>query len=344
MLVLGTENTGPCSLLFQYYMSLLYALHLFSLLFFFLWSGLYYSITLTLSNSFSPLLSCLIVPNSIHAESRLRDTHPRHARQELVLPPVNLQPSLLVVGYGHPLVGPVARRNGVAVSAAGGRGIQANLALDGAGVGQLEGGNVARQVEAVCAGGGEEVPARVGEGADVGAVLGPAVGDAGGDERVVAVGEDGHVGGGIDEVLADAVALFHEGVEVGSRGVDGDPARVVARVGAVDGADELELGRRGVELLVDPELVGLEVGGVEVRLGRVEDHAVDAAVGLVLVVLDVGGEGARGWVGGEDGAVAGVLVKGVAVDCVGGLAGGEEEDGAGVCFGGCGEGCCLILC
>lgn len=94
---------------------------------------------------------------------------------------------------------------------------------------------------------------------------------------------------------------------------------------------------------MDPELVGLEVGGVEVRLGRVEDHAVDAAVGLVLVVLDVVGEGAGVGVGGEDGAVAGVLVKGVAVDCVGGLAGGEEEDCAGVCFGGCGEGCFFVI-
>lgn len=155
----------------------------------------------------------------------------------------------------------------------------------------------------------------------------------------MAVGEDGHVSSRVDEVLADAVALFHEGVEVGSRGVDGDPARVVARVGAFDGADERELGGGRVELLVDPELVGFEVGGVEVRLGRVEDHAVDAAVGLVLVVLNVCCQGAGGWVGGEDGAVAGVLVEGVAVDCVGGLAGGEEEDCAGVCFGGCGEGC-----
>lgn len=82
---------------------------------------------------------------------------------------------------------------------------------------------------------------------------------------------------------------------------------------------------------MDPELVGAEVGGVEIRLGGIKDHAVDAAVGLVLVVLDVGGEGAGGGVDGEDGAVAGVVVEGVAVDRVGGFPGGEEEDGAGVC-------------
>jgi hypothetical protein len=70
---------------------------------------------------------------------------------------------------------------------------------------------------------------------------------------------------------------------------------------------------------------------------------VDATVWLVLVVLDVGSEGAGGRVGGEDGAVAGVFVKGVAVDCEGGLARGEEEDGAGVCFGGSGKGCFFLF-
>lgn len=63
----------------------------------------------------------------------------------------------------------------------------------------------------------------------------------------------------------------------------------------------------------------------------------DAAVGLVGVVLERFLEGSGGG-GGEDGAVAGVVVEGVAVDAVGGVFGGEEEDGAGVgdgggCFG-----------
>lgn len=65
----------------------------------------------------------------------------------------------------------------------------------------------------------------------------------------------------------------------------------------------------------------------------------NARVGLVLVVLDVVHQGAGRSVGGEDGAVAGVFVKGIAVDCVGGLLGGEEEDGAGVCLGGGGLSC-----
>lgn len=196
--------------------------------------------------SFSFLFSrLLIIPDGIHAEPRLRDTHPRNTSQELVLPPINLQPPLLIIRNGNPFVRPVARRNGIAMPAAGGRRIEADLALDGAAVGQLEGGDVAREVEAVRAGRSEEVAARMGQGADVGAVLGPAVGDAGGDERVVAVGEDGDAGGRVDEVLAEAVALFHEGVEIVSRGVDGDPAGVIARVGAVDGADELELRRGG---------------------------------------------------------------------------------------------------
>jgi len=59
---------------------------------------------------------------------------------------------------------------------------------------------------------------------------------------------------------------------------------------------------------------------------------VDARVGLVLVVLDVGLELAR--LGdGEDVAEAGVLVEGVGIDGVGRLLGREQEDGAGVGLG-----------
>ena len=65
----------------------------------------------------------------------------------------------------------------------------------------------------------------------------------------------------------------------------------------------------------------------------------DAGVGLVRVVLEVGVEGA-GLRDGEDVAVAGVFVEGVAVDGVGGLFCGEEEDRAGVGFGVVCFGCC----
>lgn len=65
----------------------------------------------------------------------------------------------------------------------------------------------------------------------------------------------------------------------------------------------------------------------------------DAGAGLVGVVLEGRrGEGRRGGRGRVDGAVARVLVEGVAVDAVGGFLGGEEEDGAGVGFGGGGGG------
>ncbi|KAH6610590.1 hypothetical protein Trco_000610 [Trichoderma cornu-damae] len=90
-----------------------------------------------------------------------------------------------------------------------------------------------------------------------------------------------------------------------ARGVHGDPSRVVARVGTVYGPDELQPRRRRLPA-VDPDLVGGEVGRVEARLGRVEDHAVDARVGLVLVVLHVGPQLAGRGIRGEDGAVAGV--------------------------------------
>ena len=79
-----------------------------------------------------------------------------------------------------------------------------------------------------------------GDCADVGAVLGPAVGDAGRDEGVGFVGVNREVGGWINEVFAEDVAFFHESVEIVPRGVDCDPAGVVARVGAVDGTDEFD--------------------------------------------------------------------------------------------------------
>lgn len=279
-------------------------------------------------------MSQLIVPDSIHAKAGFRNPTPSHPGQEFVLPSINFQPTLLVISNGHPLIRPVARRNSIAVPAARRRGIQADLTLNGAAVGQLEGRDVAREVEAVRARRGEQIASRVRQGAHVGAVLGPAVGDAWRDEGVAAVGVDGHPGGRVDEVLAYAVAVLHEGIEVVPSRVHGDPARVVPLVRAVDTSDELDLGGVGLPLPVNPELVGLEVGRVEVRARWVEDHAVDSRVVLVGVVLHVGLEGAGGGGGGEDGTVAGVGVEGVAVDTVGGLIGGEEEYGPGVCLGG----------
>lgn len=122
------------------------------------------------------------------------------------------------------------------------RGVKADLALNGAVLGELKGSDVASEVEAVGARRGEEVLAGVGEGADVGAVLGPAVGDARGDEGEVAVGVDGEMGCWVDAVFAKAIAFFHEDVEVMAGRVDGKPAGVVVGVGASDGSDEVEIG------------------------------------------------------------------------------------------------------
>lgn len=119
---------------------------------------------------------------------------------------------------------------------------------------------------------------------------------------------------------------------------------MVTSVRGIDAADELDLSRG--ELAVSPQLVGSQVGRVEVGLGWVKDHAVDAGVFLVGVVLDIVLEGTR--VGDiEDVTVAGVLVEGIAVDVVRGLLGGQEEDGAGVgvCVVGTGwdRGCLLVM-
>lgn len=170
--------------------------------------------------------------------------------------------------------------------AARGRRVQTDLALDPARLAELKGRHVPREVEAVGARRGEEVAARVGERADVGAVLRPAVGDVRGDEGVGCVGEDGEVGGRVDEVFAEAVALFHEHVEVVPRRVHGYPSGVISFVWTVHGADELNLGTVP-RLAMDPDLVRLQVGRVEIRLCRIKHHAVDAGVGLVLIILHI---------------------------------------------------------
>ncbi|CEI40753.1 unnamed protein product [Fusarium venenatum] len=63
-----------------------------------------------------------------------------------------------------------------------------------------------------------------------------------------------------------------------------------------------------------PELVGAKVGRVKILLLGVKDHAMDASVRLVGVVLNVLLESLCGVVGGEDSAVAGVVVEWIAVD------------------------------
>lgn len=212
--------------------------------------------------------------------------------------------------------------------------VDEQLLLDVAIGPQLERRNVSRDIEVVTTGRSKEVLAAAGGEGDVAAVL-VARGQTLGQQGVCDVGEDGLVGALVDDVHGQAVASFHQGVEVFAARVHLDPAGVVIGRGSLDAVDQGQLAGFGV-LQVCPDLVGLEIGGVEVGFGGVEDHAVDAGVGLVLVVLDVLEESAIG-ASGEDVAVAGVFVEGVAVDVVGGLVGGEDEDGAGVSVGAGGE-------
>jgi hypothetical protein len=88
-------------------------------------------------------------------------------------------------------------------------------------------------------------------------------------------------------------------------------------------------------LVYEPYSVRPHVRAVQIRLTRIEHHAVDRGLVAVLEVLDIFGE-VPGRIDGEDVAEARVLVEGVAVDRVGGEFGGEEEDCAG--FGGEGGG------
>lgn len=235
-------------------------------------------------------LNHLIIPNSIHTEPWLLNTTSCHPRQKLILPPIHLHPPLLIIRDSQPLITPIARRHGIRVTSAGRRWVQANLPLDAPARPELERSNVPRQIEAVGPRRGKEVLAREAQRAHVGTVqalarVGVLGRDPGRDEWVAVVRVDGCMGGWVDDILAQPVAGFHQGVEVLACGVDGDPARVVAWIGRIDRADEFD-GAIWV-LAVRPQLVGCEIGGVEIGLGWVKDHAVDARVGLVGVILRV---------------------------------------------------------
>ena len=215
------------------------------------------------------------------------------------------------------------------------------LLLDAAAIPQLEARDIPLQLKLVRSRAGKHVLAAESERAHVGAVqalagLGVPVGDPRRDQREAVVRVHRHVRGRVDHVLADAVAGLHQGIQIIARGVHRDPARVVARVRRVDGTDQLDFARG--KLAVRPQLVGGQIGRVQVGLGGVKHHAVDARVLLVFVVLNVLLERAGGG-DREDVAIAGELVEGVGVDGVGRLLGGEQEDGARVGVGVVGTGC-----
>lgn len=81
-----------------------------------------------------------------------------------------------------------------------------------------------------------------------------------------------------------------------------------------------------------PDLVGLKVGRVEIGLGGIKDHSVNASVGRILVVLNILFERTL-LVYGEDVTVTSVFVERIAVDVVRGLMSSQDEDGAGVGVG-----------
>lgn len=73
----------------------------------------------------------------------------------------------------------------------------------------------------------------------------------------------------IDGVLADAISLLHQGIQVVPGGMHGQPPGMISPIGTVDAANELDGGILGkglvFEAAMEPDLVGFQVGGVEVR-------------------------------------------------------------------------------
>lgn len=184
----------------------------------------------------------LVIPNSIHSKSWLLNPTSCYPRQKLILPSVHLNPPLLVIRDSQPLITPITRRHSIRVTSAGGRRVQANLPLNAPARPKLKCSNVARQIKAVGPRRGKEVLAREAQRAHVGTIqafarLGVLGWNSRRDERVAVVGINGRVGGWVDDILAEPVAGFHQGVQVLACGVDGDPARVVAWIGSIDRAD-----------------------------------------------------------------------------------------------------------
>jgi hypothetical protein len=105
---------------------------------------------------------------------------------------------------------------------------------------------------------------------------------------------------------------------------------MVLFVGTIHRSNKLERGVVFAATAMGPELVGAKVGRVKILLLWVKDHAVNASVRLVGVILNILLERLCGTVCGEDGAVAGVIVEWITVHGVRRLVRSQEEDGAGV--------------
>ncbi|CEF84487.1 unnamed protein product [Fusarium graminearum] len=105
---------------------------------------------------------------------------------------------------------------------------------------------------------------------------------------------------------------------------------MVLFVSTIHRSNKLKRGIVFAAAAMGPDLIGAKVGRVKILLLGVKDHAMDASVRLVGVILNILLKSLCGIVGGEDGAVAGVIIKWVAVNGVRRLVGSQEEDGAGV--------------
>lgn len=132
-------------------------------------------------------------------------------------------------------------------------------------------------------------------------------------ERVDIVRKDRKMRGFVNHIDAQPVSGFHQHVEVVSTRVHFDPARMIALRWRIDTTDQGECAVGG--FLVCPDLVCPHVGRVEIRFGRVKDHAMNRRLLTVLVILDVLVQFAV-LVDGEDVAKACVLVERVSVNTI----------------------------
>ena len=272
--------------------------------------------------------SCSIVPDRVHAKPGLGYIKVCDPREKFLIPPVYLHKPLLVISQCKPLITPIARTDGIRMTSTGRCRVETDLALNMANLIELEGGDVAGQCLGVGSGCGKEVFAAVRRKDDVGPVH-VRIGDAGRDEGKRSVAEHRGVRLLVDDIFCKSVAGFHKSIKVLAGRVNCYPPWVIIGRRGHYITDHLEFAS-DVILSVRPDAVGPHVGGIEIGLGWIKDHAVDGALVAVLVVLYIGLKG-PGAVNGEDVAEASMFVERVAIDVIGWKLGGEKEDSPGPC-------------
>jgi len=117
----------------------------------------------------------------------------------------------------------------------------------------------------------------------------------------------------INYVDGDSVSCLHQGIQVCAGRMHFHPPRMVARCRSIKAADQLQ--STIAILLMCPQLVRTQICRVEICLGWIKDHSVNAGVRLIFVILDVLLDGATG-IDCEDVAVQGVVVECVSIDAV----------------------------